>query len=96
MTIGGRELTNMSSYSYLGLDEHPRIIEAAAECLNESRILNSSLSRVRVRLGVLNEVEERLSSLFDADVGTVTSCAAGVWSMLPSSLPAFSAIACVP
>lgn len=83
MVIEGRELTNMSSYSYLGLDEHPGIIEAAAKCLDESRILNSSLSRVRVRLGVLNEAEERLSSLFDADVGTVTSCAAGVWSMLP-------------
>jgi 7-keto-8-aminopelargonate synthetase-like enzyme len=81
--VDGRELTNMSSYSYLGLDEHPRIIEAAMECLANSRVLNSSLSRVRIRLNVLNEVEERLSSLFDADVGTVTSCGAGAWSMLP-------------
>ena len=83
IVVDDQELTNMSSYSYLGLDEHPRIIEAATECLTNSRILNSSLSRVRVRLRALNEVEERLSCLFGADVGTVTSCAAGVWSMLP-------------
>ncbi|KAA9108157.1 aminotransferase class I/II-fold pyridoxal phosphate-dependent enzyme [Microbacterium rhizomatis] len=83
MVIDDKELTNMSSYSYLGLDEHPRIMQAAHEGLTDSHVLNSSLSRVRVRLRALNDVEERLSCLFDADVGTVSSCAAGVWSMLP-------------
>jgi 7-keto-8-aminopelargonate synthetase-like enzyme len=83
MVVDGRELVNMSSYSYLGLDEHPRIVEAAIEGLTNSRLLNSSLSRVRARLRALDEVEERLSYLFDADVGTVTSCGGGVWSMLP-------------
>lgn len=82
-TTNGRELLNMSSYSYLGLDENPAILAAAGEQLLDSGMLNSSLSRVRVRLKALEEAEERLSSLFGADVGTVTSCAAGVWAMLP-------------
>lgn len=78
-----RELINMSSYSYLGLDENPEIMAAARAQIEDSGVLNSSLSRVRVRLKVLEEAEYRLSSLFRADVGTVTSCAAGVWAMLP-------------
>ncbi|WP_258061932.1 aminotransferase class I/II-fold pyridoxal phosphate-dependent enzyme [Rathayibacter iranicus] len=82
-TISGRELSNMSSYSYLGLDENADIIEAAKTQIAKSGVLNSSLSRVRVRLKTLSEAEDRLSSLFRADVGTVTSCAAGVWAMLP-------------
>lgn len=82
-TTDGRELLNMSSYSYLGLDENPEILAAASEQLLDAGVLNSSLSRVRVRLKALEEAEQRLSSLFGADVGTVTSCAAGVWAMLP-------------
>lgn len=83
LTVNGRELVNMSSYSYLGLDEDSEIIAAAGAQLGDAGVLNSSLSRVRVRLKALEDAEERLSSLFRADVGTVTSCAAGVWAMLP-------------
>lgn len=81
--VNNRELINMSSYSYLGLDENPEIIAAAKAQIEDSGVLNSSLSRVRIRLQALDEAEEKLSSLFRADVGTVTSCAAGVWAMLP-------------
>lgn len=83
IVINGQELVNMSSYSYLGLDENPKIRAAAGAQIEDSGVLNSSLSRVRIRLKALDETEEQLSSLFRADVGTVTSCAAGVWAMLP-------------
>lgn len=82
-TADNREFLNMSSYSYLGLDENTDILNAAQEQLKDAGVLNSSLSRVRVQLKALKEAEDNLSSLFRADVGTVTSCAAGVWAMLP-------------
>lgn len=81
--VNGKKLINMSSYSYLGLDEDPSIIKEANRQLESTGVLNSSLSRVRIRLKTLEEAEDRLSSIFGADVGTVTSCAAGVWAMLP-------------
>ncbi len=77
------ECVNMSSYSYLGLDEHPDICRAAEEQLRSTGVLNSSLSRVRMTLSVLDEAESALSELFDADVGTIGSCASAAWAMLP-------------
>ncbi|RAL30918.1 aminotransferase class I/II-fold pyridoxal phosphate-dependent enzyme [Rhodococcus sp. AQ5-07] len=74
---------NMSSYSYLGLDEDERILLAAQEALSKSRVLNSSLSRVRMTLPLLELAESELGNLFQADVGTLNSCAAAVWATLP-------------
>ncbi|UIX32067.1 aminotransferase class I/II-fold pyridoxal phosphate-dependent enzyme [Streptomyces sp. GQFP] len=77
------ECVNMSSYSYLGLDEHPDIRQAAEERIRSTGVLNSSLSRVRMTLTVLDEAESELSDLFGADVGTIGSCASAAWAMLP-------------
>lgn len=77
------ECVNMSSYSYLGLDEHPDICQAAADQVRSAGVLNSSLSRVRMTLSVLDEAESALSDLFGADVGTIGSCASAAWAMLP-------------
>jgi len=73
----------MSSYSYLGLDEDRRIVEAAEAGIRSAGVLNSSLSRIRMRLQLLDDVEDALSTLFGADVGTVASCSAAAWSLLP-------------
>ncbi len=80
---GERECVNMSSYSYLGLDEHPEIVRAAAEYTRDVGVVNSSVSRALMTLPILEDAESRLSDLFGADVGTVNSCAAGAWAMLP-------------
>ncbi|MGW5063878.1 aminotransferase class I/II-fold pyridoxal phosphate-dependent enzyme [Streptomyces sp. NPDC004096] len=82
-TPDGRSVVNMSSYSYLGLDEHPQIVAAAVAAVQGVGVLNSSLSRVRMTLPILEEAESALSALFDAEVGTVNSCAAGAWATLP-------------
>lgn len=74
---------NMSSYSYLGLDEDERIILAAQEALSQSGVLNSSLSRVRMTLPLLEKAESELGDLFQAEVGTLNSCASAVWATLP-------------
>ncbi|WP_019629904.1 aminotransferase class I/II-fold pyridoxal phosphate-dependent enzyme [Actinomadura atramentaria] len=80
---GGHEFVNMSSYSYLGLDSHQRIIEAAAEAVLETRSLNTSISRMRIHFGILKRAEDALSELFDVEAVTLASCAAAAWSALP-------------
>ncbi|MCL7382554.1 aminotransferase class I/II-fold pyridoxal phosphate-dependent enzyme [Streptomyces sp. 35G-GA-8] len=82
-TPDDRSIVNMSSYSYLGLDEHPKIIAAAAAAVQRTGVLNSSLSRVRMAMPLLEEAEAELSDLFDADTGTINSCAAAAWATLP-------------
>jgi len=79
----GREFLNMSSYSYLGLDTHPRLVQAAADAVLAEGALNTSTSRMRVRFTSLLDAEEAMSELFDAEVVTVASCAAAAWAALP-------------
>ena len=77
------EFVNMCSYSYLGLDSHPKIIEGAIAGLKNANTLNSSISRVRVSLDILKDTEEQLTELFNADALTVATCSAASAAILP-------------
>jgi 7-keto-8-aminopelargonate synthetase-like enzyme len=79
----GHEFVNMSSYSYLGLDTHPRLVQAAADAVLSEGALNTSTSRMRVRFGALKDAEDALSNLFHVEAVTVNSCAAAAWASLP-------------
>lgn len=79
----GRTIINFSSYSYLGLDSDPRIVAGAHRGLDETATINSSISRMRIRLSLLDEAEQRLSRTFGAQAVTVSSCAAAAWATLP-------------
>jgi 7-keto-8-aminopelargonate synthetase-like enzyme len=79
----GHEFVNMASYSYLGLDTHPRLVRAAAEALLTEGSLNTSSSRRTMRFGVLRDAEAELSELFDVEAVTVNSCATAAWTSLP-------------
>ena len=79
----GHEFVNMSSYSYLGLDTHPRLVQAAADAVLAEGALNTSSSRRSMRFGVLRDAEAALSDLFDVEAVTVNSCAAAAWTSLP-------------
>ncbi|MEV6843663.1 aminotransferase class I/II-fold pyridoxal phosphate-dependent enzyme [Actinoplanes sp. NPDC051411] len=79
----GHEFVNMASYSYLGLDTHPRLVQAAAEALLSEGSLNTSSSRRTMRFGVLRDAEIALSELFDVEAVTVNSCATAAWTSLP-------------
>ncbi|MFI5930591.1 aminotransferase class I/II-fold pyridoxal phosphate-dependent enzyme [Actinoplanes sp. NPDC051494] len=79
----GHEFVNMASYSYLGLDTHPRLVRAAAEALLAEGSLNTSSSRRTMRFGVLRDAEDALSELFDVEAVTVNSCATAAWTSLP-------------
>src|SRR6185312_15928223 len=57
----GHEFVNMSSYSYLGLDTHPQVVQAAADSILVTGSLNTSTSRMRIRFGILRDAEDALS-----------------------------------
>jgi glycine C-acetyltransferase len=61
VTIGGRRLINLSSNNYLGLNTHPRLVEAA---INATRELGAGSGAVRTIAGTLavhEELERRLA-----------------------------------
>src|ERR1044071_4123318 len=66
----GREFVNMSSYSYLGLDTDPRLIQAAADAVLSEGSLNTSTSRMRIRFSALEDAEAALSEHFDVEAVT--------------------------
>jgi 7-keto-8-aminopelargonate synthetase-like enzyme len=73
----GFQFVNLSSCSYLGLHNHPAILEGAMQGLRESHVLWVPVSRIRMRLAIMDEVEEGLSELFRAHcIATVTASAA--------------------
>ncbi|MRU52146.1 aminotransferase class I/II-fold pyridoxal phosphate-dependent enzyme [Pseudomonas gessardii] len=83
MQVNDDKFINMCSYSYLGLDSNIEILNGAITALDSSRTLNSSTSRVRICLPLLEEAELALSDLFSVDVLTTVSCASAAAAMLP-------------
>ncbi|MDQ0740060.1 aminotransferase class I/II-fold pyridoxal phosphate-dependent enzyme [Pseudomonas sp. W4I3] len=83
MEVDGKRFINMCSYSYLGLDSNPFILEGGLSALKNTGVLNSSISRVRIKLPLLEEVEVALSELFSVNALTTSSCASAASAMLP-------------
>ena len=79
----GHEFINMCSCSYLGLDQHPRIIEGAMQAITQEKVLILPTSRTRIGLQLIDEVEEYVSTLFRAEAITTVSCAAASSGLLP-------------
>jgi 7-keto-8-aminopelargonate synthetase-like enzyme len=83
----GFEFVNLSSCSYLGLHYHPAILEGAIAGLRRAKVLDEPISRVRIRLTDLDELEARLAALYRARcIATVTAstATAGVLPLLAS------------
>src|SRR6266545_160433 len=81
------EFVNLSSCGYLGLNNHPAILEGAVKAVREAQVLWIPMSRVRMRLPIMEEVEVGLSELFRAHcIATVTasSATAGVLPLIAS------------
>ncbi|AZE54916.1 Putative 8-amino-7-oxononanoate synthase [Pseudomonas synxantha] len=83
METTDRTFINMCSYSYLGLDSNPNILEGSLSALRDAGVLNSSTSRVRIKLPLLEDVESSLSELFSVNALTTSSCAAAACAVLP-------------
>lgn len=69
--------------SYLGLDNHPRIVEGAIEAVQKYGALHWSCARTRLNFNLIGELEETLSALFSARVITYSSVLAANMGALP-------------
>ncbi|RKP49307.1 aminotransferase class I/II-fold pyridoxal phosphate-dependent enzyme [Trinickia fusca] len=83
ITASGHEFVNFSCCSYLDLDSHPKIIDGAIEALKRFGVLDHCISRIRLQLPALLELEASLSSLFRARVISAISASAATAGILP-------------
>jgi len=83
----GFQFVNLSSCSYLGLHEHPALLEGAFDGLRRENAIDVPISRVRMRLPLTDELEAHLSSLFRArciSAATASAATSGVLPLLAS------------
>jgi 7-keto-8-aminopelargonate synthetase-like enzyme len=79
----GYDFVNMVSLSYLGLDTHPCVVDGAIEALKNEKSMREAVARLRIHNGILDELEENLSLLFNARVTTALSCSVATAAALP-------------
>jgi len=85
--LDGHRFINLCSCSYLGLASHPAILQGAIDALQSQGAMDLPISRIRLRLNLLEEFEEQLSTLMGArTICAVTSTAAtaGVLPLIAS------------
>lgn len=82
VTLRGQSLINFASCSYLGLELDERVKAGAKDAIDRYGAFFSS-SRAYLRSPLYRELEERLSTLFDAHVLVTPSTTLGHLSALP-------------
>ncbi|WP_245717236.1 aminotransferase class I/II-fold pyridoxal phosphate-dependent enzyme [Nocardia jejuensis] len=70
---GGRELVNFSSYNYLELAQHPRVIAAANAAAEKYGTSASATRIVTGEIPLYAELEQRLAEIYHAGGALVTS-----------------------
>lgn len=79
----GRDFVHLCTTSYLGLEFNQKIINGAINGINTAKILRIPTSRNRVKLDLLSQYEEELSSLFKCYALSTLSCSAASAGVLP-------------
>ncbi|WP_440992905.1 aminotransferase class I/II-fold pyridoxal phosphate-dependent enzyme [Cysteiniphilum litorale] len=79
----GQEIVNLCSCSYLGLNSHPQVIAGGVKALLENGVTGLSMAEFRIRLGIMEELETKLSEHFDTPVLPAVSCSAITAAILP-------------
>ncbi|MGC6329013.1 8-amino-7-oxononanoate synthase family protein [Rhizorhabdus sp. FW153] len=79
----GHEFVNLCSCSYLGLHSHPEILEGAITAILNTGALDLPISRIRLRLNLLEEFEDRLTALFGARCLSAVTSSAATAGVLP-------------
>src|SRR4051812_9841689 len=62
--INGKNYINFGTCGYLGLEQHPKLIEGSIEMLKKFGT-QLSVSRLYVKPPYINELEETVSQIFD-------------------------------
>jgi len=78
-----RSVVDFVRCSYLGLDNHPKIVGGALEAVERYGTLHWSCARTRLNFGLIGELEESLSNLFNAHVIVYTTVLAANMGALP-------------
>ncbi|WP_075293188.1 aminotransferase class I/II-fold pyridoxal phosphate-dependent enzyme [Pararhizobium arenae] len=76
-------VTDFVRCSYLGLDNHPEILDGAREAISRTGAFHWSCARTRLNFDVLGQLERELSNLFQARILTFTTVLAANMSALP-------------
>lgn len=82
-TSDGHQFINMASCSYLGLGQHPKILQGAISAVQREGTLWPAVSRARIGPVLLAQVEERLAALFGCQAIATISCTAASSGVLP-------------
>jgi len=79
----GHAFVNMSSYSYLGLNEHPDVVQGGIDALTQERCTGLGITPTRIRPSLFASVQEELSQLFGAQCLYAASCSTATAGLLP-------------
>nr|WP_276519313.1 aminotransferase class I/II-fold pyridoxal phosphate-dependent enzyme [Corallococcus exiguus] len=79
----GHEFANLCSCSYLGLNSHPDVIQGGIDALKSEGITGLSMAEFRIRLGLMEELEEQLADLFGGPVLPAVTSSALTAAILP-------------
>lgn len=82
-SLDGHRFVNLCSCSYLGLANHPAILEGAVEALRTQGTIDLPISRIRLRLNLLEEFEHQLSELMGVRTICAVTCSAATAGVLP-------------
>ncbi len=82
ITLGGRQVLDFGSCSYLGLNRDPRLVGAAVDGVHRFGVSHSS-STAYTSVPLYRELREGLEAMFDAPVAVAASTTLGHLSALP-------------
>ncbi|MBP1880563.1 7-keto-8-aminopelargonate synthetase [Agrobacterium rubi] len=78
-----RRITDFVRCSYLGLDNHPAVVDGAIRALTDYGALHWSCARTRLNFAILRDLESTLADLFRARIITYTTVLAANMGALP-------------
>ncbi|MEB0012248.1 aminotransferase class I/II-fold pyridoxal phosphate-dependent enzyme [Glaciimonas sp. Gout2] len=79
----GKDFVNLCSCSYLGLNSHPAVLQGGIDALQSQGITGLAMAEYRIRLSVMEELEQELRDLFNGPVLPAISCSALTAGILP-------------
>lgn len=79
----GHEFANFCSCSYLGFNSHPDVLQGGIEALRSTGVTGLSMAEFRIRLGLMDELEQKLASLFGGPVLPAVTSSALSAAILP-------------
>jgi 7-keto-8-aminopelargonate synthetase-like enzyme len=81
--LDGHRFVNLCSCSYLGLASHPALLQGAIDALRTQGAIDLPISRIRLRLNLLEEFEHQLTQLMGVRTVSAVTCSSATAGVLP-------------